>query len=176
MADLIDDIKLLFADSTTFRTWTGAADQAAALTFIDDVAGDEGSARPRVLIGDFEEDYTEQQYGFSVFSPAGSVTVLVYDEVGTGNIENDGTVTVANKQAILEAFRTNVRNLIRDVKTLGRSAGYVLVRDFVTVARVTLVGRVQRKKRQAKGVAVDVELELSLTFGLDAAAADISGT
>ena len=116
---VLDNARTLIANSPSFRTWTGAADVAAAKAFIH-VVGEEfdNTARPFVVVafGDEPGELERIAQGAgNYFIQTGQIFVLFEDDVASAN------------QAVMEeaelAFMNNVGAVFGDIFGTASAAG-----------------------------------------------------
>lgn len=170
MSDLIDNFKLLFANSASFRTWVGAADQAAALLRVHyaAVGMDEVAApRPYVLLQALGGNMETEAVGLAAFNTTGTLHAQFVAQIADGVVGSDGEISVGNKQVILDSLHNDILAILSDIQLLGRSAGYPFVRAARITDQLELSPRQERAEMKAEGIPIDASQDAEVEFGLE---------
>ena len=115
------NFRMLLADVPAFRTWVGAADQAAALARIYDSGADEGSySRPFVLVGTADDVASHRVAGGAQDDHGEIETLFVL-------FEDD---TTGGAEPALRAFLNGVGGILSGIQTLAGKPGYLAVRSI----------------------------------------------
>lgn len=107
-------LKTLLSESSSWRTWTGAADAAAALAFIHLIRRPAAATRPFALIdwGGSFRSYGRASGAGTHFQREGDLILIVEDDVDPTEVAD------ANAADAEYSFRNNLGALIADIEDL----------------------------------------------------------
>lgn len=125
----INNLAILLADSSSFRTATGSANRTAALTHIfqslvtapsgDKYTTAELSAlRPYALL--YSTEYRRSSVAFGQWDEGGSIAVQIVDDIGS----SESAIVARNRLITLAA------EIIDQMAALAGTAGYIAVTEF----------------------------------------------
>lgn len=121
---VVENMRLLLADCASFRSWVGAADQAAALAKIF-VRGDiDVLSRPFAVVGPNGVDERERVAGGTrnVFMARGEVLVHFESDVASGD--------AGSHEAAFYAFENVIGAIVDEIQLLSGSDGYLNLEGF----------------------------------------------
>jgi hypothetical protein len=160
-------IEDMIADSDVWRSWVEAEDRFDALTRIHLHALPKDAPRPCCVIHPLGDDFEVRTVGLGVELPYGSVQVTFFEEVGTGTVDADGTMSADDKGLMTSDFVDRVSGVMADIRRLGRSDNYLVVRGTRTQGGVDFPDRNRRAQDQAEGDPIDAMQDIAIDFGTE---------
>ena len=114
----VDALRTLVSESSTFQTWTGAANAAQALNSIFLVSADESETRPLALINT-GPDWRITRNAQSAAIPSGGLLISFEDDV-TGS-----------DAAAAEDFLNQCGGVLSDIMTASGTSGTICIHDIL---------------------------------------------
>jgi hypothetical protein len=136
-------LRTMISQSSSFQTWTGTANAAAALARIYFEAQDDSSVvRPFALVF-MGNEYVQQSIAggaSQVFQPSGQLVMMLEDAVAPGN--------AASHADAYFAFANELGDLIEDLMALGGTDSLL---SFESIALTGGPGRTEKNDRVSLG-------------------------
>lgn len=159
-------IENLIADSEHFREWVGAADRREALRHICWTAYDISTTdRPLVLLKPLGAGFASAPVGTLRHAVAGDAMLYFVEAVGDGVVDDDGNVLAVHQRSAGSALTDRVSAILKDIRELGETPGYLHVATTRLDEGVTFAERGDRAADKLEGVPIEAEVVAAFRFG-----------